>query len=669
MFDVVSMLSNETMALPYPKEPGLLSYVSRSSTTEGDSSKIQQGQVFFRIMMILVHGGRNDKGDKGPKTFSLLIMKKAENLAFLGERRWTGTARTHRKRRVQRSLQSGASGKQREDDSHKEDNKRIKRDIDMASKGAKNKDYSSIEIQNSNNRLVTSVRGMIDALPPISLDHYIYRALQCVRQLNEKAYTPRQVLIGPLHHGKENLLPMEEQKLRYLSSFLDRTKLSLEDCIRFVRGLEQRVRECYVESINLSSDEFVKTILIDSSFVVEVIWRTNFLMKEDQTDYLSKPISLVDVVRRDMILLENQIPHFVIASLFNLAPHHPKTSELSFVGLSIRYFGYVSLLNHIPQTVSESEVKHFVDLLRLCHLPSTLRSLPQNGVEFVTILTARDLQQVGLSIKKGRIKEDIDKASQGAKSKDYSSIEIQNSNSRLVTSVRGMIDALPPISLDHYIYRAPQCVCQLNEKAYTSRQVLIGPLHHGKENLLPMEDQKLRYLSSFLDRTKLSLEDCIRFVRGLEQRVRDYYVESINLSSDEFVKTILVNSSFVIEVIWRTNFLMKENKTDYLSKPISLVDVVRRDMILLENQIPHFVIASLFNLAPHHPKTSELFFVGLSIRYFGYVSLLNLIPHTILESEVKHFVDLLRLCHLPSTLRSLPQNGIEFVTIPTARDL
>ncbi|KAE9451848.1 hypothetical protein C3L33_16251, partial [Rhododendron williamsianum] len=185
----------------------------------------------------------------------------------------------------------------------------------MASQGAKSKDYSSIEIQNSNSRLVTSVRGMIDTLPPISLDHYIYRAPQCVRQLNEKAYTPWQVLIGPLHHGKENLLPMEEQKLRYLSAFLDRTKLSLEDCIRFIRGLEQRVRDCYVESISLSSDEFVKTILVDSSFVIEVIWRTNFLMKEDKTDYLSKPISLVDVVRRDMILLENQIPHFVIASL------------------------------------------------------------------------------------------------------------------------------------------------------------------------------------------------------------------------------------------------------------------------------------------------------------------------------------------------------------------
>ncbi|XP_058201330.1 G-type lectin S-receptor-like serine/threonine-protein kinase SRK [Rhododendron vialii] len=53
MFDVVSMLSNETMALPYPKEPGLLSYVSRSSTTEGDSLKIQQGQGSQNVQSVI----------------------------------------------------------------------------------------------------------------------------------------------------------------------------------------------------------------------------------------------------------------------------------------------------------------------------------------------------------------------------------------------------------------------------------------------------------------------------------------------------------------------------------------------------------------------------------------------------------------------------------------
>ncbi|KAF7151011.1 hypothetical protein RHSIM_Rhsim02G0196800 [Rhododendron simsii] len=244
---------------------------------------------------------------------------------------------------------------------------------------------------------------MIDALPPISPDHCIYRAPHCVHQLNEGAYTPQTVSIGPLHHGKEKLLGMEEQKLRYLSAFLGRYKLSLEDCISFVRGLEQRVRDCYSESINLSSDKFVTIILVDSIFIILVILWYNYFMEPNETDSgLQIPDSLVDGVRRDMILLENQIPYFVIEGLFNLAfPFYRENSEVFFVQLSIRYFGSVSLFDHIPQTISESEVKHFVDLLRLCHLPSALRILPQNWVKFVTIPTARDLQEVGVSIRKG----------------------------------------------------------------------------------------------------------------------------------------------------------------------------------------------------------------------------------------------------------------------------
>lgn len=41
MPDIVLMLSNETTALPYPKEAALLGYVS--SSTEGESSKNNQG--------------------------------------------------------------------------------------------------------------------------------------------------------------------------------------------------------------------------------------------------------------------------------------------------------------------------------------------------------------------------------------------------------------------------------------------------------------------------------------------------------------------------------------------------------------------------------------------------------------------------------------------------
>ncbi|KAH7841553.1 hypothetical protein Vadar_031395 [Vaccinium darrowii] len=196
---------------------------------------------------------------------------------------------------------------------------------------------------------------------------------------------------------------MEEQKLRSLRAFLHRTKLSLEGCISFIRGLEDRVRNCYVERVNLTSDDFVKMILVDSSFIIEVIWRYNYsLTEENETHFLNRQIMLLDVIREDMILLENQIPYFVLEGLFNLA--FPSSSGVSsFVSLSVYYFASISLLNvtNIPNHISNSQVKHFVDLLRLCHLPSVRRPQPPKTVSFMAIPTARDLREAGLSFRKG----------------------------------------------------------------------------------------------------------------------------------------------------------------------------------------------------------------------------------------------------------------------------
>ena len=72
--------------------------------------------------------------------------------------------------------------------------------------------------------------------------------------LNEKAYTPQVVSIGPLHHGREELKAMEEYKRRYLKDFLAWSELSLEDLIGVTEMEETRPRNCYAEAIELNSD-------------------------------------------------------------------------------------------------------------------------------------------------------------------------------------------------------------------------------------------------------------------------------------------------------------------------------------------------------------------------------------------------------------------------------
>ncbi|KAK1318209.1 UPF0481 protein [Acorus calamus] len=48
----------------------------------------------------------------------------------------------------------------------------------------------------------------------------IYRVPACVKDLNRKAYKPQVVSFGPYHHGEDQLMPMEEHKQRALLQFL-----------------------------------------------------------------------------------------------------------------------------------------------------------------------------------------------------------------------------------------------------------------------------------------------------------------------------------------------------------------------------------------------------------------------------------------------------------------
>ncbi|XP_059645111.1 UPF0481 protein At3g47200-like [Cornus florida] len=258
-------------------------------------------------------------------------------------------------------------------------------------------DYVSIDIQeDSDIPLFDSMREMIDGLPPLSNDCCIYRVPKRMREINENAYTPGVVSIGPFHRGKEHLQAMEEFKPRYFQSFLNRAdhRMTLKSCIRVAKEWEERARSYYAESIKLSSDEFVKMVLLDSSFIIEVIWRFNFCIDEN-TSYLNRKLSMSNV-KRDTILIENQLPFFILEGLFDLVFR----GSSSFLHLSINYFKVSHIiLSDMNESISSSGVKHFVDLLRLCYLPSSLRPEAYK-VKYVQVPTATELQGAGMKFRR-----------------------------------------------------------------------------------------------------------------------------------------------------------------------------------------------------------------------------------------------------------------------------
>ena len=93
-----------------------------------------------------------------------------------------------------------------------------------------------------------------------------------VREVDKKAYDPKIVSIGPIHHNNPSLAAMETQKLRFLNRLLQHAvlrKVELEDAMK---ELEGKTRECYSQQFNdMDSNDFVQMMVVDSCFIVELL--------------------------------------------------------------------------------------------------------------------------------------------------------------------------------------------------------------------------------------------------------------------------------------------------------------------------------------------------------------------------------------------------------------
>ncbi|KAK4566664.1 hypothetical protein RGQ29_002791 [Quercus rubra] len=66
---------------------------------------------------------------------------------------------------------------------------------------------------------------------------------------------------------------MEEHKERFFRSFVKRSKIELEYLVGTIREMEESIRGCYAETIDLTGDRFVKMILMDASFILELFFK------------------------------------------------------------------------------------------------------------------------------------------------------------------------------------------------------------------------------------------------------------------------------------------------------------------------------------------------------------------------------------------------------------
>lgn len=308
----------------------------------------------------------------------------------------------------------------------------------------------------------------VEVLEELSLaDCSIYKVPHNLRKVKQEAYTPQLISIGPIHLGNKELQPMQQHKKRYFHFFYERlSQFNQQSMIKnykvYLENKEQEIRKCYAEKFpNISKEKFVETILLDAVFIMELLlrnrsWKSDTSKHEHEykqsksfrlkhsDDYILTQAWLSKSITRDLILLENQIPFFVLMNLYDtVVPNDDKKEDhKSFLDLALEYFAFydtqksssretklvldknqtkkyyfvsgligdvgggnsVSKKKHSDKSMSNNHrfqgPKHFTDLIRFFYLPADLTDLEKSGCSHTFPRTVTKLIDSGVSFEK-----------------------------------------------------------------------------------------------------------------------------------------------------------------------------------------------------------------------------------------------------------------------------
>ncbi|KAG9445841.1 hypothetical protein H6P81_011969 [Aristolochia fimbriata] len=134
---------------------------------------------------------------------------------------------------------------------------------------------------------------------------------------------------------------MDCHKWRALHQMLKRTGQDVVVYLNAIKELEDRAKACYEGPISLSSNDFVEMMVIDGCFVLE-LFRGAAGEGFKQLGYSrNDPVfamrGSMHSIQRDMIMLENQIPLFVLDRLLGLQIWEPDQRGL-VARLALRFF-------------------------------------------------------------------------------------------------------------------------------------------------------------------------------------------------------------------------------------------------------------------------------------------------------------------------------------------
>ncbi|KAK8652612.1 hypothetical protein V6N13_126640 [Hibiscus sabdariffa] len=239
----------------------------------------------------------------------------------------------------------------------------------------------------------------------------IYKVPAAVADLNKKAYIPQVVSFGPYHHGEDRLKPMEDHKKRALLHFLKRSNKPLQAFVNSLVKDVEKLKECYdlLDPV-WEDDKFLQMMILDGSFMLEILRSATHTMEDyapnDPVFSHHGKIHVMPFIKRDMLMLENQLPMHVLQTLVAVESNGAKDGE--FVNKLILKFCS-------PNTPISAmgTCLHVLDVYRKSLLPDTpgrrrrprrhkprSSSLHEDGDDIIR--SAMELDEAGIRFKKSK---------------------------------------------------------------------------------------------------------------------------------------------------------------------------------------------------------------------------------------------------------------------------
>ncbi|XP_058077627.1 UPF0481 protein At3g47200-like [Magnolia sinica] len=350
----------------------------------------------------------------------------------------------------------------------------------------------------------------------------IFRVPLHIRQADSgKTYDPQIISIGPFHLSNQQLQSMEEHKWRYLQNLLSRSPdSSLEDCLLEMKAMEAQARSCYSESSDIGSNEFVEMMVIDGCFIIELFHKQKEAIGVDP---IHRTAWMLPLIAQDMLLLENQLPFFILQRLFELTV---ESTHSSLIDLAFDFYSHLFRkddgLHH-----SNRSIHHLLHLFQSHLLPSPPEELHHNGYFRLPstpavapppprlIPTATELQLAGVRFKKNdKVSSFLDvKFSKGVM--EIPLLSIYGSTDQLLRNFIAFEQCLP-ITGSHITSYA----ILMNFLIDTSADVDLLNQNKIIEHSLGSNDEVARLFNQMLNGFAIDIETC--YLSGLFEEVRAY---------------------------------------------------------------------------------------------------------------------------------------------------